>query len=269
MAISLADLRTTRADKPPRVLLVGPPKIGKTTFGSEWPNPVFIKAEDGDTASVELTGWDVKTYREVIEAIEALFGEHDFRTLVVDSMSKIEPMVWAEVCRRNNWPSIETPGFGKGYVEADLLWQELMEAVTGLRRKKAMSIVLIAHSEIKRVEDPIVGPLDRYVPQLHKRAVDIVTKDVDVIAFMNYRISVQETTGAFNRKHRKGVGSGERAIHFTDRPGFLAGNRYDLPDEIAYQRGEGFASIAEYLPAVGTAPAEAPAASRRKVKEAA
>jgi len=32
MAISLGDLKKVRADKPPRVLIYGPPGIGKTTF---------------------------------------------------------------------------------------------------------------------------------------------------------------------------------------------------------------------------------------------
>lgn len=255
MAISLADLRTTRADRPPRVLIYGPPKIGKTTLASEFPAPVFLKVEDGDTADVELTGWEINSYADALEAVTALFEKHDFTTLVVDSLSKLEPLIWREVCERNKWPSIEAPGYGKGYVEADLLWQEFMQAVSGLRRMRGMSVVLIAHSEVKRVEDPIVGPLDRYQVQLHKRALDIVHKDVDVIAFINYRISVVETKGAFNRSHRKGIGSGERVIHFADRPGFMAGNRYSMPDELSYRRGEGFAVISEYLPGHIDAPA--------------
>jgi hypothetical protein len=250
MAISLKDLRTVRADKPPRVLLYGPPKIGKTTLASEFPNPVFVQVEDGTPGGVELTSWRVTTYPEVLEAIAALFSEHDYKTLVVDSLSALEPLVWAEVCRRNNWPSIEAPGYGKGYVEADLLWQEFMLAISTLRRERGMIVVLIAHSEIKRIEDPIVGPIDRYVIQMHKRAVDIIQKDADVIAFLNYRIAVSETKGAFNKTHRRGIGAGERIINFADRPGFMAGNRYSLPDEITYLRGEGYSSIADRLPGV-------------------
>lgn len=263
MAISLADLRTTRADKPPRTLIVGPPKIGKTTFASEFPSPVFIKAEDGDTANLELTGFEVESFPQVLEAIAALFEPHDFKTLNIDSASKIEPMIWREVCARNNWPSIEAPGYGKGYVEADLLWQELMTAISALRRQRGMAINIIAHSEIKRVEDPIVGSLDRYVPQLHKRAVDIITKEVDVIAFMNYRVAIQETKGAFNKTSRRGIGSGERVVYFADRPGFMAGNRYNLPDEITFKRGEGFSAIAEYLPGAPVPETEAPSKRRK------
>jgi hypothetical protein len=250
MAISLSDLQTVRADKPPRVLLYGPPKIGKTTLAAEFPAPVYIQTEEGTPKDLEIVSFgNIGTFSDVLDAIAALYSEdHNFRTLVVDSLSALEPMVWRETCQRNGWTSIETPGYGKGYVEADLVWQEFITAVTSLRRDKNMGVVLIAHSEIKRIEDPIVGPLDRYLVQLHKRAVDIIHKDVDIIAFVNYRISVQETKGAFNKTHRKGVGAGERIIHFADRPGFMAGNRCGLPDEVPYRRGEGFGAIAEHLP---------------------
>lgn len=257
MAINLSDLRTVRADKPPRVLIYGPPKIGKTTLAAEFPSPVFIQTEEGTPGGTELTAFpQPETLADVMDSIAALFDAHDFKTLVVDSLSSLEPLVLAEVCRRNNWPSIEAPGYGKGYVEADLLWREFMLAIAALRRERDMLTVLIAHSEIKRVEDPIVGPLDRFTVQLHKRAVDIVQKEVDVIAFLNYRIAISETKGKFNAVHRKGIGAGERVIHLADRPGFVAGNRHSLLDEVPYKRGEGFSAMFASAPVAEAAPAE-------------
>jgi hypothetical protein len=260
MAISLQDLRTTRADKPPRMLIYGPPKIGKTTLASEFPSPVFLKVEEGDTHGVDLTGWEIKLFGEALEAVVALYEKHDFRTLVVDSLSRLEPMIWESVCKDKYWSSMEDPGFGKGYVEADLKWLEFMQAINGLRRKRNMAVVLIAHSEIKRIEDPITGPLDRYVIQLHKRALDIVHKEVDVIAFMNYQVAVVETKGQFNRTHRKGVGAGERVLHFVDRPGFMAGNRYGMENELTFRPGEGFKAMSQYLPSMSARVAEREAA---------
>jgi hypothetical protein len=248
MAISLQDLRTTRADKPPRVLIYGPPKIGKTTLAAEFPLPVFLKVEDGDTHGVDLTGWEIRSFGEAMEAIVALYDDHNFKTVVVDSLSRFEPMVWESVCFDHKWKDMEAPGFGKGYVAADLKWLEFMQAINGLRRKRNMTVVLIAHSEVKRIEDPITGPLDRYMIQLHKRALDIVHKEVDVIAFMNYQISIVETRGQFNRTHRKGVGAGERVLHFVDRPGFMAGNRYGMENELIFRPGEGFNAMSQYLP---------------------
>jgi hypothetical protein len=62
----------------------------------------------------------LSTYAEVRDALAALGSEpHDFKTVVLDSLDKLEGLIWADVCATNNWPSIEAPGYGKGYVIAD------------------------------------------------------------------------------------------------------------------------------------------------------
>src|SRR5688572_27774326 len=121
MAVSLADLRTMRADKPPLWLIYGPPKIGKTTLASEFEAPVFVQTEEGTPIGAGLMSFGLlESYEAVEEALAALFGEHDLKTVVIDSLSALEPLIWRAVCERNKWGSIEAPGFGKGYVEADL-----------------------------------------------------------------------------------------------------------------------------------------------------
>jgi hypothetical protein len=250
MAISLSSLRRVGATDPARILLYGVPKIGKSTLASEFPNPVFIQAEDGTPGGVEImTFGTITRLDDVYDAFTALDSEdHDFQTLVIDSLSALEQFIWADVCERNRWQSIESPGYGKGYIECDLAWLKIMQAVNYLRSSRQMMIVLIAHSEIKHVEDPLIGPFDRFSVQLHKRAVEIVNKEVDVIAFLNYRNSISETSGPGGKKIRKAVGAGDRILHFADRPGFVAGDRYSLPDDLPYIRGHGFEAIAPFLP---------------------
>ena len=61
-----------RTAKPPRILLYGVEGIGKSTFGSQAPNPVFVQTEDGldaiDCARFPLA----TTYDDVIESLEEL-----------------------------------------------------------------------------------------------------------------------------------------------------------------------------------------------------
>ena len=51
------------AFRPPRTILYGAPKVGKSTFGSEADNPIFVTTEDGvaniavDQTSMART-WD-------------------------------------------------------------------------------------------------------------------------------------------------------------------------------------------------------------------
>ena len=100
MAISLADLSQTGAmTAPPRAVIYGPHKIGKTTFGSEAPDPVFIPTEDGLNGIPGVTSFPLcKSYDEVMEAITALFVEdHSHKTVVVDSLDWLERLVHTRI----------------------------------------------------------------------------------------------------------------------------------------------------------------------------
>ncbi|NVM42809.1 AAA family ATPase, partial [Ochrobactrum intermedium] len=69
MAISLSNLKKVKADKPPRILVYGPPGIGKTTLASEFPNPVFLQVEEGTPSGKELDAFsDLKSFSQVMEA---------------------------------------------------------------------------------------------------------------------------------------------------------------------------------------------------------
>ncbi len=119
MAISLAQLTRANAPKPPRILIHGVAGVGKTTFASEANKPVFVQTEDGLGTLASAHFPLARTYEEVIEALAALYTEpHDFKTVVIDSVDWLEPLVWAKACRDNGWASIEDAGYGKGYVAA-------------------------------------------------------------------------------------------------------------------------------------------------------
>ena len=91
----------------------------------------------------------------VREAIAALGNEpHAYQTVVVDSIDALEAPLWAAVCTTNNWASIEAPGYGRGYVEADKTWLDLLAGFDWLRRTRGMTVVLLGHSAIETVNDP-------------------------------------------------------------------------------------------------------------------
>jgi hypothetical protein len=77
----------------------------------------------------------------VAEALDALLNEdHDFGTMVVDSVDWLEPLIWAEACKRNGWASIDAPGFGKGYAEALTIWREYLDRLNALRDRKGWGL---------------------------------------------------------------------------------------------------------------------------------
>ncbi|MBF0310820.1 MAG: AAA family ATPase [Magnetococcales bacterium] len=102
MAISLASLNRQQALLPPRILVYGVAGVGKSTLAACAPKPVFILTEDG-LGLLQVTSFPIsRTFGEVLEALDSLLIEqHDFESVVMDSVDWLEPLIWAEVCRIN------------------------------------------------------------------------------------------------------------------------------------------------------------------------
>jgi hypothetical protein len=258
VAISLASLKKTSAKPHPLVLLYGPEGVGKDTLFAEFPSPVLIQTpgENPPTGvSIDSFG-TVEDFDTLMECFAALFTEeHAFGTLGISAVDGIERIVHAETCKRNSWASIEEPGYGKGYIEADSVWEEFLAPLRELNKPvaeggKGMAVVLIGHTEIQKFDDPAVGSFNRYFPNLHKRASELIREGADIIAFLTHRVSIVKEKGAFGKDEKKAEGSGSRIIYLEERPGFVAKNRYDMPESINYQRGKGYKELSKYLPEV-------------------
>lgn len=251
MVFDLSKLNKKSRHDPERMLIYGPPGTGKTTLATEWPNPVVFDIERGLPPGIEVANHqDFDNFESVMEGLDALYNqEHDFQTLVIDTLDRFEPMVWRAVCEANNVASIEEVGggYGKGYLEADRFWRDFLEGLNALRRDRRMAIVMVAHSNVVTLPSPTTESFPSYDIRLHKRALAIVQDEVDAILFMNQDVAVKETKGGFNKKTARGIGGGNRWIYTDGRPAFTAKNRYRFPDQFLYQPGKGYATMAPYL----------------------
>lgn len=261
MAVSLKDLRQVRATLPPRNLIYGPPGMGKTSLAASFPDPVFIQIEDGTPSDLEIASFgQLESYQSVLEAIAALYQEqHSYKTLVIDSLDKLQPLLWQHLCNINKWDSIETPGYGKGYTEGDGLWNDLIAGCNALRRDAGMGIVLIAHSDVERFDDPAAASYSRHQPRLHKRARAIVEDEVDTILFLNREATIKTEDAGFNKKRAHAEGGQSIWIYTEGRPAFMAKNRYGMKPKILYEKGKGYDALAQYFPAGGQPAEQAPA----------
>lgn len=249
MALSLAALKTEKSAPLPIAILYGVPKVGKTTLALEFPDPVYINTP-GESPPNDLevtTPGAIETFDQLLDFIgELIVEEHPYKTLVIDSLDGVEPLVWAQVCAQNGWNTLEDPGYGKGYLAADDVWREYLRAIEALAGM-GIWVVQIAHTEITRFDSPTSDPYSRYGIKLHKRGSALVQEASSLIGFMNYRATIKEKDVGFNKKIGRAEGSGERQIQLEERPGFVAGNRFGMPPSVPYKKGGGWEALSKYV----------------------
>jgi hypothetical protein len=235
----MAKVQRGRAAKPPRILVYGTEGIGKSTFGSQAPKPIFIQTEDGldelDCDKFPLA----TTYDDVVAALGELRSQdHAYETVVVDSLDWLERLAWDKLCLECGVNSIEKVdgGYSKGYTHALTYWREIIDHLNALRNQRGMVVVLIAHSKVERFEDPESSPYDRYSPRLHKHAAALMGEWCDAVLFATRKIRTQSEDTGFNRKrtiaHAIGKDGGERILRCVGGPTCVAKNRYGIVEEL-------------------------------------
>jgi hypothetical protein len=221
------------------VLLYGQPGIGKSTFGSQAPKPIFIQTEDG-LDEIDVDKFPLATrYEQVVSALKDLRSQpHDYESVVVDSVDWLERLIFDRVCAEFEVSNIEKAdgGYAKGYVHAVTWWREILDLLNLLRIERGMVVLMIAHAKVERFEDPEAPPYDRYSPRLNKHAAALVTEWADAVLFATRKLRTQTDDAGFGRKrtvaHAIGKGGGERIIRTVGGPTCVAKNRYGLVEEL-------------------------------------
>jgi hypothetical protein len=230
MAFDLNSIKRGQEIKPPRIFVYGVEGIGKTTFAAGAPAPIFLQSEDGQ-GSLDIARFPaVETTAQVEEAIGALHGgEHEFGTLVVDSVDWLEQIVAREIEAKFDAKEL---AYGKAALKQAEVWQALLGGFNALRNDRGMAVILIGHSQIKRFDSPETEPYDRYMPKLQERSNALVREWADAVLFANYRTVVRTSEVGFNKEVRRGITTGERLLHTTEKPAYMAKNRYAFPDTL-------------------------------------
>lgn len=225
------------AQEPPRVLIYGPEKIGKTTFGASAPKPIFVRTEDGaehiGPARLPLA----KSYEQVIDQVSQIaLRKHDRETIVIDSLDWLEKLIFAKVCKESGVKSIELAagGYGKGFTRAgELMFDLLTEHLDPLRTVRGMAVILLAHDKTEKAEEPGLPSYDRSTPRLDKRSLPYVKDWADAIGYACRRIRIEgDEASRGNRNIAHAIGSERQLIVSGLKPSCISGNRYGITEDL-------------------------------------
>lgn len=227
--LTLAGVRTGKRATPMRVVLYGVDGVGKSTFASAAPSPIFLGSEDG-TAQLDVASFaEPKTWLDILDAADELATQqHSFQTLVIDSADWAEPLCWEHVCSAAKQPNIEAFGFGKGYVAALDEWRRLLARLDSLRTSRGMHIIVLAHAAIKSFRNPEGDDFDRYTLKLHQGAASLIKEWSDAVLFAQH----ETLTHGEKNARKKGISTGARIIYSQRRAAWDAKSRYAIPEEL-------------------------------------
>ena len=219
---------------PLKVVLYGPEGIGKSTFASKFPNPLFIDTEDS-TVNMDVRRFSKPTdWQDLFHMIDYVREHKDIcSTLVIDTADWAERLCEKAVCIAGHKASIEDFGYGKGYTMAAEEFGKMLDALSDLATKAQVNVVLTAHSIIRKFERPDeMGAYDRYELKLGNKAgskCSALAKEwCDLLLFANYKEVVTEVNG------KKKAQGGRRVMYTSHHPCWDAKNRLGLTDELPF-----------------------------------
>lgn len=228
--------------KAPRIVLLGVEKIGKSTFAAGADNPIVlpIRQEEGVDALDIAKFPTLQNFTEVRDALRTLAkDDHDYKTVIIDSASALEPLIFSDVCETEKAPSIEKVGggYGKGYSEALSRWRELMQALDYLRDNKNMASIIIGHVKVKKFDDPLNESYDQFQFDVNDKASAALFRWADFIGFANTKTFVKKEQSGFGAEKGRAIdaGGGQRYLFCQKSPAFPAGGRGPygkLPDDL-------------------------------------
>lgn len=233
-----------------KVVIYGPEGIGKSTFASRFPDPVFIDTE-GSTKDMDVsrfpkaTSWTM--LKEQLGYVKADPGV--CRTLVIDTVDWAEQLCVEFILNKYQKSGIEEFGYGNGYVYVKEEFGRFLNFLQDIV-DAGVNVVLTAHAQMRKFEQPDeMGAYDRYELKLGKKTSSqtspLVKEWSDMLLFANYK-TYSVAVDKDGKKHK--AQGGTRTMYTAHHPCWDAKNRYDLPEEVAFD----YQSIAHIIENTGS-----------------
>ena len=172
-------------------LIYGAPKVGKSTFCSQFEAPLFLDSESGlrnlETYTISISCW-----QDAIDAYDALSeakkkGELPFKTLVFDTINNFYLMCMEHVCKKNGIAHPTDLDYGKGWSMVRIPFTNLMNAYNNL----GLGIVYVAHATERNIKTR-KGEYTRYDAAIAGQVYELIVGSCD---FVLYAVIDSDTNG--------------------------------------------------------------------------
>lgn len=228
-----------------KVVIYGPEGIGKSTFASRFPNPLFIDTE-GSTKHLDVRRLPIPTsFAMVLEEIAYVKANPNLcDTLVLDTADWGEKLCLESLCKEKQIKGIEDIGYGKGYTYLGEDFGRMLDRLSDLT-ELGIHVAVTAHAQMRKFEQPDeMGAYDRWELKLQKKTAPLLKEWADAVLFANYKTYVVNVDNQGAAKGKNKAQGGARVMYTAHHPCWDAKNRWGLKDEIPFDYRE----IAAFLP---------------------
>jgi len=236
-----------------KVVIYGPEGIGKSTFASHFPSPVFIDVEGSTTfMDVDRTP-KPSSFAMLLEQIRYFVANpHLLRTLVIDTADWAEKMCIEDILLGAGKRSIEDFGYGKGYTMAYEQFGSMLNLCTTLV-DRGVNVVITAHAWMRKFEQPDeLGSYDRWELKLGQktgsRTAPVIKEWADILLFANYKTYVVNVDDQGAAKGKNKVQGGKRVMFTAHHVCWDAKNRFGLAEELPFDYAQ-IAHLFDSIPA--------------------
>ena len=220
--------------QPFNIVLFGTPGVGKSTWASKAPKPIFLGFEE--TSELEVDRFPIpKNYSEFVSQLDYLTKFNtDYKTVVIDSIDTVERSLHQEIREKENKPMAKCMGgYGAAFDYSESRLMEVREKLKYLRDVKGMNIILLGHVMSKTKTDPIQAlTYDAYQPNLHQKIQSLFVDWAQCSFFATY-VTAPIKDG--NSEKVFSSSNGKRKLLCEERPGVYAKNRYNMPYEVPFE----------------------------------
>jgi hypothetical protein len=222
-------------DLPSQDLFHGPEGVGKSSLASTYPDAVFIDCE-GSTGKLKVNRFEVENFTDYQEACNIICSEKGIKikTVVIDTTDWLERMVIQQIVKEDQATSITDGryGFGMGDKRIEEFFHTRILPSFKSFINLGKNVVLVSHSHIKSVDDPVIGRFDTYAMKMGKAGA-ILREWAHNVFFINYDQRIVKQPGLTKDK---AVGNKKVIIHTQACPQYAAKRRDELPDKITFEK---------------------------------
>ena len=246
-------ISTGKVKSAQKLVLYAPEGFGKSTFASQFPDPIYIDTE-GSTKQLDVRRFDadMSSWDNIIEAVSYVAdGNADCSTLVIDTIDWAEQSCIDKLNKVHNTANILTMDFGRGSLFVVAEFRQLIDKLDEVV-KRGINVVLLAHAAMRKQELPEeMGAFDHWELKLQSKQVKSMVKEwADLLIFGNFKtyIVTDEKT-----KSKKAQGN-KRVLYTEHHACWDAKNRHGLEAEIPFE----YKSIAHLFSGTEKVPEKAP-----------